>query len=194
MILNRYKKAFTLPELVVVVAMLSILTLLISTIIVRSFQTYRFNREGAGYQEQALRAMLDFEKNVRGATEIVSSDVDNFEFYVYLPKDDYPAPSKVRYFFENNQMKRAVIRPEGIGPVFDYPPASEVISVVIYNVTSPNLFNYFNDVSEEITEPVAIDAVRMVKITLSVDKDTSTPPATVTETTSISLRNLKTNL
>lgn len=192
--ITEFKKGFTLTELIVVVMILSVLTLLISTIIVRSFQTYRFNREGASYQEQALKAMLDFEKNVRGTTEVVSSDPDNFEFYVYLPKDDYPAPSLVRYFFEDNQLKRGVIRPDGAGPVFDYPSANEEVVTVANNITASNVFMYFNDVSVEIASPVAIDAVRMVKISLSVDKDVNSAPNAVVEETSINLRNLKTNL
>jgi len=188
------KNGFTLVELILVISILSILTLLISSIIVRSFQAYRFNREGASYQEQTMKAMLDFEKNVRGATEVVSSSVESFDFFVYLPKDDYPAPSKVRYFYEEHQLKRGVIKPEGNGPVFLYPEEHEAVSSVTYNVTNSNLFSYFNDISEQIDEPIAIDAVRMVKINLSVDRDVNTAPATVSEETSINLRNLKTNL
>lgn len=188
------KKGFTLYELIVVIAVLSILTLLISTVIVRSLQTYRFTRESANYQEDAARVLRDFEKSGRGATLVLDSSASSFVFYVYMPGDDYPAPSKVRYFLDGGNIKRGEIKPSGIGPVFSYPDNAESMKVIARNVVNTEIFSYYNDSSELIDDPAPIDAVRMVKISVTIDKNVKMPPASYSEETSISLRNVKTNL
>lgn len=188
------KRGFTLSELVVVIGILGVLTLLVSTIIVRSMETYRFNREAAGYQEEAAKAIRDFEKSARGATLVLESTPIVFSFYVYMPKDDYPAPSRVRYFLSGGQIIRGEIKPSGSGPVFDYPLELETFKTIVKNVTNTEIFSYYNDVSDVIEDPVPEDAVRMTKISLTVDKDTNSPPLGITEETAINLRNVKTNL
>ena len=67
--------------------------------------------------------------------------------------------------------------------------------MVVKNVINcTTLFNYYNDASAQISAPVPSEAVRMVKLTVSVDKDTTKAPEAITAGTGVNLRNLKTNL
>lgn len=179
----------------VVIVLLGVVGIVVATMIVRGFQSYRFSQETIDTQEEAAKAMRDFEKIARGTTQVLVSDPSVYEFYTYLAGDDQPAPSKIRYFVENSEFKKGIIAPVGTGPTFDYPAENENVIPVCENVINgATLFNYSNDANEEIPAPVPKDAVRMVEFTITLDKDTSKKPDSITETTQVNLRNLKTNL
>ncbi|MFA7243940.1 MAG: type II secretion system protein [Patescibacteria group bacterium] len=189
------KKAFTLVEMTFVILLLGVIGIVVATMIVRGFQSYRYGQEAISSQEEAAKAMRDFEKNARGSTQVIASTADTYEFYAYLLGDEQPAPSKVRYFSENGEFKKGIIEPTGPGPVFNYPPEEENVSMIIKNVTNgSDLFRYFNDTSSQISDPVPTDAVRMVQFQIMVDKDPNKSPDAVTTITRVNLRNLKTNL
>lgn len=189
------KKAYTLIELTVVIALLGVIGIVVATMIVRNFQSYRFSRDTINTQEEAAKALRDFEKIARGTTQVITSTSSVYEFYTYLANDSQPAPSKIRYFVENGEFMKGVIAPVGTGPTFDYPIADENVIPVCPNVINgATLFNYFNDANAEITSPVPPDAVKMIQFTITLDKDTSKKPDPITETTKANLRNLKTNL
>lgn len=191
----KFKKAYTLVELLVVVLLLSVIGLVVSAMIARGFENYRFSQIAIDTQENAAKAMGDFEKSSRGTTQVVESSSSVYEFYTYLANDMQPAPSKIRYFVENGEFKKGIIAPVGTGPTFDYPAENENIEPICKHVTNGTLlFNYFNDSNVEIPSPVPPDAVKMVQFTITLDKDTSKKPEAITEITKVNLRNLKTNL
>lgn len=182
-------------EMTVVIVLLGMVGALVATMIVRGFQSYHFSQETINTQEEAAKCMRDFEKIARGSTEVIASEEGTYEFYAYLLNDAQPAPSKIRYFYENGSFKRGVIQPSGTGPVFDYPAANENVQPICDYVTNGStLFKYFYDSSAEIESPVPKDAVRMVELTITLDKDTGKKPEAISQTTIVNLRNLKTNL
>ena len=93
-------------------------------------------------------------------------------------------------------MQKGVIIPTG-SPL-DYDPATEKITTLLTNVTNSSIFGYYDKNYEGTTaalsSPVNISAVRLIKITVTVDKDPNKPPAPTTFSTQISFRNLKDNL
>jgi prepilin-type N-terminal cleavage/methylation domain-containing protein len=189
------KKGFTLIEMTVVIVLLGTIGIVVATMIVRSFQSYRFSQDTMQMQEAAAKVMRDFEKTARGGTQVLTSDPDTYEFYTYLLNDLQPAPSKVRYFVQNGVFEKGITEPSGPGPIFNYLIANENVEPLgKYVINGGALFKYYNDASNKISEPVPADAVRMVQITVTVDKDTSKKPDPITETTKVNLRNLKTNL
>jgi type II secretory pathway pseudopilin PulG len=188
-------KAFTLVEMTVVILILGVIGIVVATMIVRSFQSYRFSQDTIDMQEESAKAMRDFEKIARGSTQVITSDPDNYEFYTYLLNDIQPAPSKVRYFVQNGTFEKGITEPVGPGPIFTYPEENEnIMPLSKYVINSTAMFKYFNDAGNQIAAPVPKDAVRMVEFTITVDKDTGKKPEAITEKTKVNLRNLKTNL
>ena len=60
------------------------------------------------------------------------------------------------------------------------------------------IFDYYDTnydgTTAPLAQPVSAIAVRLVKITLIIDKNSLRPPAPITMTTQVSMRNLKDNL
>lgn len=190
-----YKKGISLIELIVTAGLFVIISGLMLVMIVRSFNSYRFSKQTIDAQEKASTAMRDFEKNTRGATQILTSTPGELIFYSYLLDDRQPAPSRVRYYAENGNLMKGVIHPTGTGPVFVYPSDQEFFKAIAKNVMNGDtLFLYYNDASVQIGDPTPVDAVRMIKMTVTIDEDTSDSPEAISGATSVNLRNLKTNL
>ena len=190
-----YKKGISLIELIVTAGLFVIISGLMMVMIVRSFNSYRFSKQTIDAQERAASAMREFEKNTRGATQIIASSPDELTFYAYLLDDRQPAPSRVRYYCDNGNLMKGVIHAVGNGPIFEYPLDQEFFKVVAKDVVNgETLFKYYNDASVEIGNPVPVDAVRMIQFTISIDENITAPPEAITEITSVNLRNLKTNL
>ena len=194
-IIGSKKRGFTLSEMIVTIFLVSIISLVLAVMVVRGFQSYRISKLIISMQDEAARAMRDFEKVARGATEVLSSEPEEFVFYAYLAGDEYPAPSQVRYYMDGSTLMRGLIPPSGEGPIFNYLEEDEEFRQVAENVINGDLlFKYYNDASGLVEEPVPIDAVRMVEITISIDEDQTILPEPIVEITSVNLRNLKTNL
>lgn len=191
----KFEKGISLIELTVTAGLFVVISGLMMVMIVRSYNSYSYSRQTIDAQEEASTAMRDFEKNTRGATQILTSTPDELTFYSYLLDDLQPAPSRVRYYSDNGNLMKGVIHPTGPGPVFTYPSDQEFSRAIAKNVINgSNLFLYYNDANSRIGDPTPVDAVRMITLTVTIDKDTSSPPEAISSVTSVNLRNLKTNL
>jgi type II secretory pathway pseudopilin PulG len=191
----KYKKAMSLIEIIVTAGLFVIIGTLMVTMIVRGLNSYQNSQELIDAQEKAAQALRDFEKTTRGATAVLSSNSNELVFQGYLLGDMQPAASQVRYYCDSGTLIKGVIHPEGTGPTFTYPSSEEFSQMVVRNVVNcSTLFTYYNDASAQISDPVPADAVRMVKLTVSIDKDITKAPEALTASTSVNLRNLKTNL
>lgn len=198
----KYKKGMTLLEVLITISFVAAIGILVAVLMGRALKSYRFNQETVRVQDKVAAVMRDFESIARGATEVLSAESDQFEFFSYLAGDAHPAPSKIRYYFEDNSIKKGRISPSGSGPDYTYPAENEKVEILSKDITSSNLFLYYSDVNfdydfEEATlleDPVSVTAVRMVSIMVSSDKDPNQAPDVIVEKTLVSLRNLKNNL
>jgi len=129
-----------------------------------------------------------------GAYVISLATSSAFTFYSDIDNDNLK--EKIRYFFSNNSLKKGITEPTG-SPLI-YNPLNEKITTPISNVTSSSIFNYYDTNYDGTTAPlpfpVVIPSIRLVKITITVDKNQNRPPASVTFSTQVSIRNLKDNL
>jgi prepilin-type N-terminal cleavage/methylation domain-containing protein len=199
-----YKKGFSLVELLISVAIITLITLTAST-----FQRDVFS---LNYSLQAsLNAQLDARHLVKvmvaelrkttqssvGAYSIELASTTAITFYSDVNNNG--SIDKVRYFQSGTTIKKGVITPTG-NPL-TYNSANEVLTTLIDSVVSSStlpIFQYYpssyTGTTSPLTQPVDVSAVRLVKITVIIDKDPNKSPSQIVVTSSVSLRNLKDNL
>lgn len=130
-----------------------------------------------------------------GAYTISQASASSFTFYSDV--DDDGIRERIRYFSSGTNFQRGIIEPSG-NPL-TYNSANEVVKTVASNVTNGStIFEYFDKNYDgntaALTSPITIPSVRLVKITITVDKDVNRPPAAMTFSTQVAMRNLKDNL
>jgi prepilin-type N-terminal cleavage/methylation domain-containing protein len=131
-----------------------------------------------------------------GAYSIELANNTNFIFFTDIDNDG--KKERIRYFLVDDILKRGVIVPSG-SPL-EYLSGDEVITDVVSNLTNgvTPIFTYYdtnyNGSTPPLADPVSVLDIRLVKITLIIDVDPNRPPAPMTVTTEVSIRNLKDNL
>ena len=104
----------------------------------------------------------------------------------------------MRYFIQGTTLKKGILKPSGTP--LAYNPANETVRESIHNIGNgtTTLFSYhdtnYDGTSPPLAEPINISVVRLVKITVLIERSTGTPQSPLTLTTQVSMRNLKDNL
>lgn len=195
------KRGFTLVEtlfgVAIFVLVVGVLTLFSRNIwLYNSFIGIELNNTNIG--KQAIKTMTAEIRTASaantGAYAIGAASTTSFTFYSDIY--DNGLKEKVRYFLNGTTLQKGVVKPTG-SPM-SYNGASEVITTLVSNVTNSSIFDYYDKNYDGTTAalgaPVDISAVRLVKITITIDLNTNNSPAPATFSTQVSLRNLKDNL
>lgn len=188
--------------------LVSMFIIILIGLVVYSFQkdVFSLNRIISGSltaQNEALRTLKSISAEIRavspssiGDYAIAQTATSSFTFYSNTDSDSLK--ERVRYFIDGAILKKGVTKPSGSPLVYNL--ADEVISELIQYIVSSSTptFSYYDTnydgTTASLIEPFDISVVRLVKITIIIDKDPSAPPAPITLTTQISMRNLKDNL
>lgn len=129
-----------------------------------------------------------------GAYVINQATESSFIFYSDIDNDGLK--EKVRYFLSGSSFQKGIIKPTG-SPLI-YNPTNEKISTLISNVTNSSIFYYYDKnydgTTAALSSPVNIPSIRLVKITITIERDPNRSPVPATFTTQVSIRNLKDNL
>ena len=192
----------------VIEVLVGIFIILLIGLAVYSFQKdiFSLNRTISGSlaaQDETRRALKSMSAEIRtaspsslGAYALSQIATSSFTFYSNIDGDSFK--ERVRYFTDGSTLKKGVIKPSGTP--LTYNPANEVISELTHDVanTVTSIFSYYDanydGTIQPLAEPIDIAAVRLVKITIVIDKDPQAPPEPIVLTTQISMRNLKDNL
>ena len=135
--------------------------------------------------------MRGMAQSVNGAYLIES--VSQNEIVFYSDRDGDGFTERIRYFLDSNVFKKGVI--EASGNPLAYSEA-ENITEVVHNVYTAggNIFGYYDSsysgTESELSFPVNIPLIRLIKITLIVDPNPADPSSRVNFSTSVSIRNL----
>lgn len=197
----RNRKGFTLIELLLGI---SVFTLIVIALIIFSkniFNYSSFISSGLNDVNTGRQAMKVMTAEIRtastastGAYTIALANSTTFTFYSDI--DDDGLKEKVRYFLNGTSLEKGVIKPTG-NPL-TYNSANEVITTLALYVRNTSIFNYYDKnydgTTAPLTLPVNPSSIRLIKITINVDKDLSRPPGESIFSTQISIRNLKDNL
>lgn len=198
-------EGFTLIELLVSVAGFTVLMLGIMALLSNMFSVNR--QQGALLSDQdqvrklSFTAMTELRNSVAsntGAYPLVDASAQQLMFYSDI--DGGLDVERVRYFYQNGDLKKGIVKPTGNPLTYNF--ATETIVTVQKNVANgaTPIFYYYNGsysgVTENpLTQPVNVTAVKLVKISLSVYLKGGVTNANSYAVTAIgTLRNLKNNL
>lgn len=131
-----------------------------------------------------------------GSYPIAEASSTSFTFYSDIDNDGLK--ERLRYFLDGNTAKKGILKPNG-NPLA-YNPANETITEIARDVANgaAPIFDYYDTnydgTTMPLVQPVSVITARLVKITFIIDKNPLRPPAPITMTTQVSMRNLKDNL
>ncbi len=196
-------KGFTLIEMLVTVAVFSIVALIVMSFARDVYYYDSVFSKGLTSYDEARKVLSPMTSEIRSASPsslgsyaIEKADVNEFIFYSDI--DNNGNKERIRYFLDGNILKKGVIKPTG-SPL-QYVSGSEVITNIITGVSNgaTPIFTYYNSnysgSGNPLVQPVSILEVRLVKINIMIDIDPNRPPAPIVVTTQVSIRNLKDNL
>ncbi len=198
------KKGFTLVETLISISIIVVIGLALTSFERDIFFLNNSLQGNLSAQIGARRVLRTVIRELRGASPsslgsytINQAGTSTLIFYTNVDTD--VLKERVRYFIQGGQLRRGVIKPSGSPLVYN--SANESIDVVINDVingTSTPIFDYFDTyftgTSSPLTQPVDTLAVRLLRVTVIIDKDLNKPPGAITVTSMGTLRNLKDNL
>jgi type II secretory pathway pseudopilin PulG len=194
---------FTLVEAIVGIFIFSLIIIVVGTFQKDIFFWNTLLSNSIMAQEEARRSLKTMSAEIRsaslssiGAYPIEQVTANSFIFYSDIDNDQLK--ERIRYFLDANILKKGVIKPSG--SPYTYNPANEKITELthyIVNGAAP-IFSYYDKdydgTTSPLSSPVNIPLVRLVKITILIDRDIAKAPGPVTLTTQVSMRNLRDNL
>jgi len=131
-----------------------------------------------------------------GAYAIESAGTSSFAFFSDIDKDGLF--ERVRYFLSTSTVQRGIIKPAG-NPLV-YATSSEVITTAVASVipsTSTPLFAYYDasytGTQSAMAYPLDVTAIRVVKFSVYADIKASSSPKAEFFTTTVTVRNLRSN-
>ena len=194
---------FSVIEVTVAIFILTLVGIAVYAFQKDVFSLNRILSQSIVSQEEVRRALKVMSAEIRatspssiGAYAIAETATSSFIFYSNIDDDSFK--ERVRYFLDGTVLKKGVTKPAG--DPLTYNPASETISDVVRDVANGTtaLFSYYDTdydgTSQPLVQPINISIVRLVRIVIMVDRDSSVLPGPITLTTQISMRNLKDNL
>jgi prepilin-type N-terminal cleavage/methylation domain-containing protein len=201
--MTKNARGFTLIEIAIVVAVTALLGGAVAALQRNALSLNAILQDGLTGQQEMRKTVRDFVSEVRsavpsgsGAYPLATVATSTLTFYSDLDLDN--APERIRYFMSGTTLRKGITEPSG-NPVV-YNTATERVSDVVHNVTvsASSIFEYYDasygGEGAPLAQPVNVLNVRLIKITLTVDRDARRAPAPVTITAQASMRNLKDNL
>lgn len=201
---NFRKKGVSLAELLISVAILALLTVVVSTFQKDVFSLNSNLQSSLNAQLEArhlIKTMIsELRKSVPSASgsypiELASSTGITF----FTDVGNNGSIDRVRYYLYNKTIRKSVITPTGNPPVYNSgnEVTTTLLNYVIASSTLP-LFQYYTSAyagtSTPLTIPPNISVIRLIKITAIIDTDPNRSPVPIVVTSQVNLRNLKDNL
>lgn len=197
-------KGFTLVETLISIAIIVIIGFAISSFERDIFFLNNSLQTNLSAQIDARRVLRTIIRELRSASPsslgsytINQAGTSTLVFYTNVDTDTLK--ERVRYFLEGDELRRGVIKPTG-SPL-TYNSANESVEVLVHDVVNSSttpIFDYFDSyftgTSSPLIQPVDTLSVRLVRVTVIIDKDSNRPPGAITVTSMGTLRNLKDNL
>ncbi len=201
--INSKKRGFTLIEIVMVMA---IGVGIIFAVMNFGGGIFSFNSSAEANlsaQSDARKVLKVMVKELRsvspsslGAYPLSQVSTSTLVFFSDIDSDGLK--EQVRYFLQGSELKKGTIKPSG-SPLTYNSANEQVFSMIkdVSNGASP-IFEYFDSsytgTSSPLVQPVQATRVRLIRMTVHIDKDPNRLPGPISVTSQVFLRNLKDNL
>lgn len=199
------QKGFTLIEVLVVIAIISLLIFDLSSLASFVFTGSQEQISSSANVDYAMNVVSKFTNEIRNASmgntgSFSLSKADNAEIIFYSSSGASGGNiNRIRYWLSDGTLYKGVVVPTG-SPL-TYNLSSESVSVVqidLVNGQTPLFYYYdgnYNGSTEPLTQPVNINQIKFVRINLIVLKQvTKDSTSNFTVSSGATIRNLKNNL
>lgn len=188
-----------LLESVVTISIVLTAVVLATSLIYQGLKLYRKSQQEnetlttlKKISKQMVSEIREMQTSQQGAYPLETAEEQTLAFYANIDQDDLI--EKIRYFFENDTLKKGVIKPSG--EPLTYNPEEEDIKTLLSDIDTDNShFSYFDENywtnEDPLPFPVDKNKVRLIKIKLTVLIPSTNSDFTIT--TAAQLRNLKEN-
>lgn len=197
------QKGMTIIELLVSVAVLTLLMGIISLLMFKAFYVDRYTLEQGMNTAEVQKTIRIFTRNLREAKQSDSGGymidaADEFELTFFANIDSDQETERLHYYMEDNQLKVGIA--EASGFPLEYPVDDSEIRIIgngLVNNASQPLFYYYNKeypidtANNPLTSPPDIEEIGMVKIDLYVNVNTNQVPDSTHMETFIRPRNIR---
>lgn len=197
-----YSTGLTLIELLVTLGILVLIGVALANFQVNTFQYNAQMQERLSADHEIRQALKKITADVRvaapsntGAFPVVEAASSTLTFFANIDKD--VLIERVHYYVTSGKLKRAVLKPSGAPLTYS---GTESETTLVSYITNPggNIFSYYNSLYSGTTspmyQPINPLSVRLVRVQISVDKNSARPPGAISGETQASIRNLKDNL
>ncbi len=195
------KKGMSLVEMLVVVALFTILSLAITNSI-DSFYKFNSYTIAQSYQvSEARRGLQNLIRDIRemtyaddGAFPLISRGSTTISFYSDIDRDD--SVELIEYELATTTLYKNIYDAVGSPPIYNTSPSETIIisRYVQNNLQGTEIFNYFNEGGLQATSTTLVTDIRYVGVNLIINIDPVRDPGEFSLRSSASLRNLIENL
>jgi prepilin-type N-terminal cleavage/methylation domain-containing protein len=200
---NRDQKGFTLVEMLMVIAINTILMLVINQSIVSLYKNHGYTYAQSSEIDVARKSVSQWMRDARemtpaanGAFPIVIAEPHRFGFYSDIDRD--LGVEYVEYAVVGTDLYRYTFNPIGYPATYDItsPDETFLLSEYVQNLSqNVTTFNYYNTVGTFLTSPAAmISDIRYIEMQVVVNIDPLRNPGEFMLKGSAAPRNLKDNL
>jgi type II secretory pathway pseudopilin PulG len=199
-------KAFSLVETIISIFVFGLCLVLVSTIILGLYKTYKYNFEQIQAINEARKGIETMVREIReakygddGSYPLVEAGDFQFIFYGDIDKDT--ATERVRYFLQGTNLKKGIVEPSGDPP--EYILSNETISILsqyVRNGAAPVIFTYYNGDWPGDTQHnplptlTRLSDTKLMHVYLKINVDPNRPPDDFELESDAQIRNLKVNL
>ncbi len=198
------KKGFSLVELLVSVAIFALISIAVGTF-AKDIFSLNFLMQGNLNAQLDMRHILkvmvtemrEAGPSAMGAYPISLASSTAVTFFSDVDNDGIR--DQVRYFLDGKTLKRGVTAPSGTNLVYNM--ANEKITSLVSNVISSStlpIFQYYSanytGTTSPLSFPVDVPSIRLIKITVIINKDPRHSTGYILTSSQVNLRNLKDNL
>ena len=200
--MNSFKfknKGFSLIELIVVVGVTSLVGLAVVSFAQDTLRNNRFIGNALFADQEALKVIRIMSGELRSAGPSAGgayalSSIGGSDLTFFSDGDGDGVREQIRYYINGDTLQKDVIKPSGNPPLYNGTLYTYKLIQGI-TATSTNIFAYYGSnyagTTSALSFPVDPQAVRLIKVTLSIARANQSP---ISVTTQVSVRSLKDNL
>jgi prepilin-type N-terminal cleavage/methylation domain-containing protein len=196
---SRKESGFTLPELVIVMAVIAVVTAAMFTFVTTSLRRYvGLQGESSAFGQMAKESQR-VAQVLRGTTDITTATADEITAYAYFfPNDAYVSlvhyyknPAKTQLYAEVTPM---TANPPTGSPITANKKTYTIIDK-FHTVAGVQTFTYLDSLGNVLPLPIAdLHTIKGIRVSLATPGDTIQTGSNNIITLQVSLRNRKTNL